>query len=109
MYTNRARYWADPCTQCTVCVAWSWCGFYAANAVEYGTFVYCILQFTEQYNTAFNNTARSNIATFAYRTRTVFNTEINDYWYYYRVGTGTAKAWEKPITAADDQLRINGI
>jgi hypothetical protein len=82
---------------------------YAANAVEYCTFVYCILQFNEQYNTAFNNTARSNIATFAYRTRTVFNTEINDYWYYYRVGTGTAKVWEKPITAADDRLRINGI
>ena len=83
---------------CTV--AWSWCGFYAANAVEYGTFVYGILQFKEQYNTAFNNTARSNIATVAYRTRTVFNTELNDYWYYYREGTGTAKVWEKPVAAA---------
>jgi hypothetical protein len=31
--------------------------------------------------------AKSNIATFAYRTRTVCNTEINDYWYYYRGGT----------------------
>ncbi len=31
------------CTQCTVCVAWSWCGIYAVNAVEYGTDIYGIL------------------------------------------------------------------
>ena len=31
------------------------------------------------YDTAFNNTAESNIANTAYRTRTVCNTEINDY------------------------------
>ena len=75
------------CTQCTVCVAWSWCGLNAANAVEYGTEIYGILQFRERYNTAFKNTAKSNIATVAYRTRTVCNTEINDYWYYYGEGT----------------------
>ncbi len=31
------------CTQCTVYVAWSWCGNYAANAVEYGTEIYGML------------------------------------------------------------------
>jgi hypothetical protein len=31
------------CTQYTVYVAWSWCGNYAANAVEYGTEIYGIL------------------------------------------------------------------
>ena len=39
----------------------------------------------ERYNTAIKNTATSNIATVAYGTRNVCNTEFN-YWYYYGEG-----------------------
>ena len=60
-------------TQCTVWVAWSWCGKYADNAVEYCTETR-YFTFFERYDTAFKTTAMSNIATIAYRTRTVFNT-----------------------------------
>ncbi len=47
---------------------------FAADAVEYGTELYGILHIKERYNTAFRNMAKSNIATVAYRTRTVFST-----------------------------------
>ena len=36
--------------------------------------------------------AKPNIAAVAYRTRTVCNTEINDYWYYYGEGTGITRS-----------------
>ena len=52
--------------------------------------------------------AKSNIATFAYRTRTVCNTEINDYWYYYREGTGTTGSGRNLLWQRDDRRRING-
>jgi hypothetical protein len=83
-------------------------GFNAANAVEYGTDIYTILQFRERYNTAFKNTAKSNITTFAYRTRTVCNTELNDYWYYYGEGTGTTRSGSNLLWQRDDRRRING-
>ena len=87
MYTNRARYWKNVYAMHCTWVAWSWCGKIAANAVEYGTEINGILQF-KTINYCIRYTARSNIATFAYRTRTVCNTEKkNDYCYYYRVGT----------------------
>jgi hypothetical protein len=45
--------------------------------------------------------AKSNIATFAYRTRTVCSTEINDYLYYYGGGGGHRyhRVWEEPAVA----------
>ena len=63
----------------------------------------------ELYNTAYRCMAKSNIATFAYRTRTVCNTEINDYWYYYRGGdTGTTGSGRNRLWQRDDRRRING-
>jgi hypothetical protein len=50
----------------------------------------------------------ANIATVAYRTRTVCNTEISDYWYYYGGGTGTTRSGSNLLWQRDDQRRING-
>ena len=62
----------------------------------------------ERYYTAFRDMAKSNIATVAYRTSIVFNTELNDYWYYYREGTGTTRSGSNLLWQRDDRRRING-
>ena len=43
MYTNRARYLTNLYSMHCTRVAWSWCGNVAANAVEYGTDLNCII------------------------------------------------------------------
>ena len=48
-------------------------GRYSANAVEYGTLCKQYGTIKERYDTAFKNTATSNIATVAYGTSTVCN------------------------------------
>jgi hypothetical protein len=57
---------------CTL--AWSWSGriFNQRCRIRYCYTMYNIVN--EQYYTAFRTTATSNIATVAYRTRTLFNT-----------------------------------